>query len=551
MLLVRRRRLVLGTLVLLSGLAPACSSSDPADASNLSAESSTTLTGTGSTSGESESQSGSSSNTGESDSTDTTTTTTTTTGPLLDVGGSATGEGDGTGGTVEVTCENIDMVEATSIGCEFWSTSWEAPDAYGLGIGIGNPSDEVATVTLARSVGGLIEVITTEILQPQESKIINVNGPGGVLGGGTVVVSAGLNVERAFRVNSDVPITAMQIAPLGGAETHVPEASLLLPTNSLGDSHFATGYTELISGGGRVAVVGTEDGTTVTTTAGVVTLDAFDVHLFTSDDVMGFFVGADKKVAVFSGSRLTYVPAGIGAADHLQEQVVPAASWGTSYVGGRHPVRITASNSEPENLVWRIMSGVDNTTVTLTPDVAGGPVNLAGAGQFFEFQTTQSFLAQSDQPFMLVQYMTGCINVVPLPLNSTDPCNEPTTGDPYMIQMPPIDQWLARLPFLTDTSYPQDFVVIMREAGTVVTLDCLGEVDASHFTAIPGTDYEVGSVQLDDNTGEGSCVDGAQYITADAPIGVIVGGLDYASSYGYAGGLAFEELWVPPFDPPG
>jgi hypothetical protein len=532
-------------------LLAACSSSTSSASESLSADSSGGLTekltasedagsqsGDGTVTGPTASEDGESGSTGD-----------TSTGPILDVGG-ATGEGGETG-SVEVTCENIDMVDATSIGCEFWSTSWEAPDNYGLGIGIGNPGDDVATVTLERSVGGSVEVITTETLQTQESKIINVNGPGGVLGPGTVVVTQGLNAERGFRLTSDVPITAMQIAPLGGAETHVPEASLLLPTNSLGDSHFATGYTELISGGGRVAVVGTVDGTTVTTTAGTVPLDAFDVHLFTLDDAMGFFVGADQKVAVFSGSRLTYVPEGQGAADHLQEQVVPAASWGTSYVGGRHPVRITASNSSPENVVWRVMAGQDDTTVTLTPDVAGGPISIATAGQFVEFQSDQSFLAESDKPFMLVQYMTGCINVVPVPLDNLDPCNEPTTGDPYMIQMPPIEQWLPELPFLTDTSYPRDFVVIMREVGTSVSLACLGEVDASHFTPIAGTSYEVGTVELDDTSGEGNCGDGAQFLTASDPVGVIVGGLDYASSYGYAGGLAFENLWEPPFEPPG
>lgn len=214
-------------------------------------------------------------------------------------------------------------------------------------------------------------------------------------------------------------------------------------------------------------------------------------------------------------------------------------------------MRITASNTQPENVLWRVMAGQDDPTITFTPDVAGGPVTIAGAGQFVEFQSSESFLAESDKPFALVQFMTSCMNVVPVPVDENNPCNEPNTGDPMMLQMPPVEQWLTQLPFLTDTSYPNDYVVIMREVGTTVSLDCLGEVDASHFRAVPGTNFEVGEVQLDGDNGEGDCEDGAQFLTADEPVGVIVVGFDFASSYGYAGGLAFEELWTPPFDPPG
>ena len=53
----------------------------------------------------------------------------------------------------------------------------------------------------------------------------------------------------------------------------------------------------------------------------------------------------------------------------------------------------------------------DNTVITLTPPVAGASVNIAGAGQFVEFSTAESFVAESDKPFLLVQYMSGCANV--------------------------------------------------------------------------------------------------------------------------------------------
>jgi hypothetical protein len=127
------------------------------------------------------------------------------------------------------------------------------------------------------------------------------------------------------------------------------------------------------------------------------------------------------------------------------------------------------------------------------------------------------------------------------------------TGDPYMVQMVPVEQWLDETPFLTDDTYRHDFVTIARHAGDEVTVDCVGVLEDDRFSGIPGTDFEVAQVflDLDGNGGEGDCVDGQQYIHAEGPIGLIVGGYDYASSYAYPGGLSIKGLWDPPDEPPG
>ena len=122
-----------------------------------------------------------------------------------------------------------------------------------------------------------------------------------------------------------------------------------------------------------------------------------------------------------------------------------------------------------------------------------------------------------------------------------------------MMQIVPNEQWLTQLPFLTDGSYSMDFVILVREAGSAVELDCLGVVDDAHFSAVPGTPYEVGHVELDINGagGEGRCADGQQFVVSDTPVGVMVGGYDCAASYGYPGGLSLDALWTPPTEPPG
>lgn len=481
-------------------------------------------------------------------------------GLKLDVGNLADLGGADTGTAVPPTCANIDEFPSTSVGCEFWAAevpSLESGLSYG--ISVGNPGVDPAEVVIEdlRGAGGTLREVATLTLAPGASELVRINGPGGVLAGEQhMIANAGLTDRGAFRITADVPVTAMQIFPVGGGPSHVAEASLLLPVNALDTEYLAVGYPDIVGVGGWIAVVATEDATTVTTVDGDVMLDAFDTWTFIQGlDATGYFVGADKRVAVFSGAACTLVPGDpYYACDHIEEQVVPLASWGEAYVAPRHPQRVPAINPTPEPVFWRIIGAVEGMTVTLDPPVAGqdGQVALADFGDFFQFSTAESFVATSEDPFMLVQYMSGCYSVVGATGDPSN-CDQGATGDPYMIQVTPIEQWLTSLPFLTDTSYPRDFVMLMREAGTVVTLDCLGVVPDDHFVAIPGTGYEVGSVDLDLDGlgGEGDCVDGQQYISASAPIGVLVAGVDWATSYGYPGGMSLGALWTPPEEPPG
>ena len=478
-------------------------------------------------------------------------------GTKFDLAPSGDAADDG-GVMIPLSCDTIDMFPATSVGCEFFAVQFPSyANALPYGIAVGNPSMETAMVTIEdmRGPGNSLRVITTFAVEPTESVLTPINGSGGLLPGENHMVTAlGLSPHAAFRVSSDVPVTAMQLFPVGGGPSHVSEASMLLPVNALDQSYISSGWLDFNGAQGSVVVVAIEDATTVLTEGGDYMLDAFDAWHFSSGaEGTGFFVGADKPVAVFSGIDCTMIPAlPWYACDHIEEQMLPLSAWGTHYVGARHPHRVPNINPQPEEVFWRVIAAVENTTITLNPPVAGAQIQLATVGDWQSFGTAESFEATGDHPFLLVQYMSGCYNVIK---NTGSPsnCNQGATGDPYMAQAVPVEQWLTQLPFLTDTSYPRDFVTIVREQGTTVTLDCLGEVSADHFTPIPGTIYEVGQVDLDINGGggEGSCVDGAQFLTADKPVGVLVGGMDWATSYGYPGGLSLSALWEPPIDPQG
>ena len=243
-----------------------------------------------------------------------------------------------------LTCANIAMQPATSVGCEFWAVDLPmlGSNELAFGISVGNPTGEPATVTIEdmRGPGDTLREVTTLMLAPKQSQLVKVNGSGGILPGDHALAAVGLTARGAFRVRSDVPITAMQINPVGGGPTHVAEASLLLPTHALGSSYFALGYpTEF---GAWVVAVALTDGTSVTTKDQDVMLDAFDAWAFQpGQDGSGYFVGADQPIALFSGDSCVLIPGDPWyACDHLEEQVIPAAAWGTHYVGARHPQRV-------------------------------------------------------------------------------------------------------------------------------------------------------------------------------------------------------------------
>ena len=170
------------------------------------------------------------------------------------------------GGAVPPSCDNIHEFPSTSVGCEFYAVqvpSFPSPLPYG--ISVGNPGNQTAHVVIEdmRGPNGALRTVVAFDLDPQSSVLTEINGQGGILAGEShMVIPSGLNERAAFRVSSDAPVTAMQIFPVGGGPSHVSEASLLLPVNSLDTSYIAVGYPQYGGGDGFVIVVAIEDATT-------------------------------------------------------------------------------------------------------------------------------------------------------------------------------------------------------------------------------------------------------------------------------------------------
>jgi hypothetical protein len=170
------------------------------------------------------------------------------------------------------------------------------------------------------------------------------------------------------------------------------------------------------------------------------------------------------------------------------------------------------------------------------PPPANAEYYFAEQGEVLQFTAVNNYFASAlledppdplepDAPFLAYQMMAGTMY---------SNCSE---GDPMMLQAPFLDQLLDHHWFATHTAldFDYDHIVVVRELGTEVTLDCLGVLSDSDFDTVGASAWEVAQIFIDDPGDTTDCVDGLHEISADGPIGVSVVGTTGLTSYGYLG----------------
>ena len=334
----------------------------------------------------------------------------------------------------------------------------------------------------------------------------------------------------------------------------------MLPANVLGNKYIAmTWHSDTLNGTkddhrSTLTVIATEPGetqVTITTTSDIVAgtgidamsagekrlfkLNRFDVLTLmapsaTTHEQTGTVIEADKNIAVYGGSRASYVPSKAVAGccrDHLEEQLFPLQAWGKSYIAAR------AYSIGTGNDFWRIMAQQDNTSVTV-PDSLGGTFTL-NAGKFKEINTRECFTIHADKPISVGQF---------LPSQSY---NGRTIGDPSFILTVPYEQYRSDYAFMVPPSYDENFVTIIKEKDGKVFLDdaevtqtnATSKVDGKDqtvtapFINIDGTNFQVGYVSIQPGT---------HHMTGTKPFGLYNYGYYNMSSYGYPIGLDLKII---------
>ncbi len=373
----------------------------------------------------------------------------------------------------------------------------------------------------------------------------------------------------AFEIFSDIPVTAYDILPFGGARSHFPSAELLYPTNVWGENYLTVmppAGTHSVPGPLWIQVVALEDSTTLTVNATATlqggnglmgaaigeptefSLEAGEYvqwQIANAAEATGTVLQSDHPVALFSGSRflrLQPMPAPGGEATHQQNSAVSAL--GYDYIGSPYETR--RADLEPEEISYRIVGVVDGTQLTYDPPIAGAPTDLS-SGQVVDFMTELPFRVQSQgdsHPFIFTQLMTTSNLPGGTRPGATAQGFAPMLGDEEWVMVLPHAQFMDRYVFFTDPTYATTNLVLTRvdpgDGFHEVSVDCLGEITGWQPAGDSGL-FEVATADLmRADIGVNGCENGLHVAESEGPFGLTVWGLDSYSSYAYpAGGNAF------------
>ena len=316
----------------------------------------------------------------------------------------------------------------TNQGCDYYAVDLEnstqeafkdGPSAANaqFAVIVSNPSaSKDLTVTVHETFKG--PAIVTKTLKPKGLEIIKL-GPRNVTG--TV------KDFLAWRLKGDKPFVAYQFNPLDNVNpVYSNDATILLPTNAVNKDYLVMTGT---GGGAFLTVVGTKAGTEVTVTV-TATTDAGEgipellpgEHFQTTLDagqllnlratqkpgqgetLTGSRVEASANVMVFAGNVATSTGERC-CADHLEMQMFPTSTWGTTYVAGKFQPRGVESDH------WRILAAEDGTEVSFSGGVSN-PVTL-NRGQSKDIATTADFVITATKPILVGQFMASSYETLP------------------------------------------------------------------------------------------------------------------------------------------
>ncbi len=490
---------------------------------------------------------------------------------------------------------------SSSIGCDYYSVdpdiiepggcfaayianTWNSPvminvDYNGSPLSIDAiariPSGQGLTLTYAPLPGGALAPGQVAILFLASLPGEFIDCPAGITPGVTLTDAAvhGTALGTAFHITTSAPVVAYDISPFGGGTSAITSATLLLPTSAWDTNYVAVDAFAQAAGQPTVNIVAQNAGTHVTirptvaieggtgvaaAAQNVSTIDSLgagQVLQFTQDaELGGSPITADGPIGVWGGASCMYVPTDQQACDMAHQEIPPVKAMGYRYMAVRYRNRFAG---QEETVPWRLVGGVDGTTLTYSPSAPPGAPTTLMQGQVAEIDSPGQFFVQSQDsahPFYMSGYMTGC--------GTVDPGFEDCRGDPEFVNIVPPEQYLSAYTFFTDPTYPETNLVLTREAvnGSFadVTVDCAGTITG--WTPIDSADT-MEYARLDLVTGNfmgvGNCDNGLHTASSAQPFGLVVWGWGSAAtgpapdgnpngtmavSYAYPAGAGIKQI---------
>lgn len=395
-----------------------------------------------------------------------------------------------------------------------------------------NTNTKVAMITSKYHTSGTINISHQNWSQPfsvaaNSVKLINLPPYTEVLGSETID-------DVGVQVISQQPVSVY----IHQYHDYRSEATVVLPTTSLGNEHFIMTYVGLNSQGqiypSEFLIVGTENETSISitvsdeTVAGKPAGTNFTIQLnagetyqvqakYGSGDLTGSHVIADKKIAVFGGNRWTQVPTGCDARDNLLEQMYPVSTWGKQFV--------TIPFAKVSYDIFRILASEDNTSIEVTGSASQN--YSLDAGEFVEYQKSEATFITANKPIQIAQFLVG------------SSCNGYNLGDPSMMLLNSVEQTRDTVTLYNSSfeNIAENFINIIAATPDFPYISFDGQPIPSNATiGTVGQNSEFTFARIQVNSG-------AHTIISEA-CGVIAAAYGYGTfeSYAYSGGASFKSI---------
>ncbi len=222
-----------------------------------------------------------------------------------------------------------------------------------------------------------------------------------------------------------------------------------------------------------------------------------------SSEATGLRITADKPVQVLTGDKCAGVDGPF--CDHLVEAVLPSSMWGRRFLTVPLATRLGDK--------FRVVADVDGTEVR----VDGELVATLDAGRLHELFLDEPAEITTSAPALVAQYSRGTVA-------------DGREGDPFMMLVPPFEQWLDRYTVASVAGMPRHYLNLVIRDGEQDSVRVDGApVDDELWMPIGDSDYVGAQVEVDV---------GEHRATADRPFALFAYGFGPFESYGYPGGMA-------------
>ncbi|XP_028410633.1 uncharacterized protein LOC114533322 [Dendronephthya gigantea] len=235
-------------------------------------------------------------------------------------------------------------------------------------------------------------------------------------------------------------------------------------------------------------------------------------------DMSGTRIFSTKPISVFSGNECANVPTDKGYCDHLVEHIPPVNTWGQRFITAPLAGRRGGD-------FFRIMAANQSTDVRIN----GKYIDTLGEGKFIEVDVSSDRYQyiETSKPCLVVQFSKG---------QRVDS----TYTDPFMVMIPPVEQYTAQYTISTpdqNEKYFHSYINIIIDTKEIDGLRLDGRsLREEKWVPVWGTTHSAAQIAV---------TFGVHRVMHDSPIvpfAVFLYGYARADSYGYPGGLRLADL---------